>query len=166
MAFFFTTLLFSSFFYTFVHASPNDGSERTSSITKRAPNGGVGTGVSWVDMTSGDGASTGYDTDGIWYIKDAINLYLTRIPEAADRTGVFWAGGATTEDDFGDVDEFIEINLNSQAQKADMVYPYTDFTAMNLDGSNKNSLWWRSINRMSKGTSYLICSCLCRRIQG
>ena len=86
-------------------------------------------------------------------MNDAIGLYLKRV-EKASRTGVFWAGGSTTEDDFGDVEEFIEINLGDQAVKADMVFPFKDFQNMKLDGT-QNNLWWRSINRMSKGNQSL-----------
>jgi hypothetical protein len=113
--------------------------------------GDFGGEVSWIGMTSGDGVLEGYDADKIWYLKDAINLYLQRVPEES-RTGVFWAGGATTVDDFNDVDEFLEINLNFKAQKADTVYHLSDFSDMGLDGLKKNNLWWRAINRMSKGT--------------
>ena len=87
-------------------------------------------------------------------MNDAIGLYLERV-EKASRTGVFWAGGSTTEDDFGDVEEFIEINLGDQAVKADMVFPFKDFENMKLDGT-QNNLWWRSINRMSKGNKILL----------
>ena len=100
-------------------------------------------------MSSKDGIQSGNDKEKIWYLKDAINLYIARI-EKSRRTGVFWAGGATTEDDFGDVDEFIEINLADKAVKADMVFPYSDFTNMGVDDSKKDGRWWRAINRMSK----------------
>ena len=106
--------------------------------------------VSWTDMTSGDGVKNGFDSNGIWYMNDAIDLYIKRI-EKTRRTGVFWSGGATTEEDFSIVDEFIEINLKNDAVKADTVFPYSDFENMKLDGSNKDNLWWRAIIRMSKG---------------
>ena len=105
--------------------------------------------VSWTKMSSGDGTKQGYDANGIWYVNHAIGLYLQRV-EKVGRTGVFWAGGATTEEDFGNVDEFIEINLGDQAVKADMVFPFSDFDKMQLDPSKGNH-WWRAINRMSKG---------------
>lgn len=101
-------------------------------------------------MTSGDGTESGNDKDGIWYLSDAILLYLQRVNKE-QRTGVFWAGGATTEDDFGIVYEFLEINLNDNGRIAEQVFPFTDFERMKLDGNNKNNLWWRAINRMSKG---------------
>lgn len=102
-------------------------------------------------MTSGDGANSGGDSDKIWYLQDFITKYLDRIP-AENRNGVFWAGGSTSEDDFDYIDEFIEspTRLDSQGVKADMVYPLSDFQAMGLDGT-KTQLWWRAINRMSKG---------------
>ncbi|KAM0800811.1 hypothetical protein BDR22DRAFT_889161 [Usnea florida] len=100
-------------------------------------------------MTSGDGTKSGYDEDGIWYLSDAIQLYLQRV-EKEQRTGVFWAGGATTEEDFAIVDEFAEINLNNKGRSANTVFSYADFERMNLDGNNKNNLWWRAVNRMSK----------------
>ncbi len=110
--------------------------------------------VSWTDWTAGDGQKTGGDADGVWYVADAISLYLKRFPLSGKRTGVFWAGGATTEDDFETVDEFLEINLNFGAQKADTVYSNQDFLDMNLNEANKatDQKWWRAINRMSKGT--------------
>ena len=101
-------------------------------------------------MTSGDGTESGYDKDGIWYMNEAIQLYLQRVKKE-ERTGVFWAGGATTEDDFGNVYEFVELNLNDNARIAEQVFPFSDFKNMKLDGNNKNNLWWRAINRMSKG---------------
>ena len=101
-------------------------------------------------MTSGDGTESGNDKDGIWYLSDAIQLYLQRV-QNEQRTGVFWAGGATTEDDFDTVYEFLEINLSENGRIAEQVFPYADFERMKLDGNNKNNLWWRAINRMSKG---------------
>ena len=101
-------------------------------------------------MTSGDGTKSGYDKDGIWYLSDAIQLYLQRAGKE-QRTGVFWAGGATTEEDFATVDEFAEINLNNNGRSANDVFSYADFERMKLDGNNKNNLWWRAINRMAKG---------------
>lgn len=108
--------------------------------------------VKWQDMTSKDGTKSGGDSDKIWYLKDAIDLYLSRVkPEK--RNGVFWSGGSTTEDDFDYIDEFIEspTRLNGLGVKADLIYPIDDFKKMGLDGSNKNGLWWRAVNRMSKG---------------
>ena len=102
-------------------------------------------------MTSGDGTQSGKDRDGIWYLNDAIQLYLERFEKEEQRTGVFWAGGATTQDDFDIVYEFAEINLNNNGRTAEQVFPYADFEKMKLDGNNKNNLWWRAINRMSKG---------------
>lgn len=103
-------------------------------------------------MTSGDGTRSGGDTDKIWYLKDAINLYLARV-QTDRRIGVFWSGGSTTPDDFENMDEFIEspTRLNMNGVKAEDVYPNEDLVAMGLDQSNKNNLWWRAINRMSKG---------------
>lgn len=110
--------------------------------------------VSWVDLTSGDGVKTGNDADKIWYIKDAINLYVQRFPDQGARIGLFWAGGFTTEEDFAVIDEFAEINLEGKAHKANDIFQITDFEAMGLDGT-KNNLWWRAINRMSKGNAIL-----------
>ena len=64
--------------------------------------------IQWTDWTSGDGTRDGKDTDGISYIKPLTNEYTEKCPESIDRVGVFWAGGSTTEDDFGNVEEFIE----------------------------------------------------------
>lgn len=103
-------------------------------------------------MTSGDGANSGGDSDKIWYLQDFITKYLERTtPE--NRNGVFWAGGSTSQDDFDYIHEFIEspTRLDSTGVKADMVYPIDDFEAMGLDGTKKTQLWWRAINRMSKG---------------
>lgn len=111
--------------------------------------------VAWVDLSSGDGVTTGNDADKIWYIKDAIDLYIKRFPDSDARTGLFWAGGYTAVEDFEDMDEFAEINLGGNAHKADDIFTISDFTAMGLDGSNKNNLWWRAINRMSKGNETL-----------
>ncbi|KAL9082948.1 MAG: hypothetical protein Q9165_008729 [Trypethelium subeluteriae] len=107
--------------------------------------------VQWEYMTSEDGIRSGGDSDKIWYLKDAIDLYLKRV-EADKRNGVFWAGGATTEDDFSNIDEFIEspTRLEGNGVRADDVYNTDDFKSMNLDASNTNNLWWRAINRMSK----------------
>ncbi len=101
-------------------------------------------------MTSGDGTESGNDKDGIWNLSDAIQLYLQRFNKEK-RTGVFWAGGATTQDDFDIVYEFAEINLSDNGRTAEQVFPFTDFERMKLDGNSKNNLWWRAINRMSKG---------------
>lgn len=108
--------------------------------------------MSWTDWTAGDGTKEGSDSDKVWYIKDAIRLYLDRV-EPERRNGVFWAGGATTQDDFDYIDEFIEspTRLDGNGVKAEDIYPITDFTNMGLDGVNKDGRWWRAINRMSKG---------------
>ncbi len=108
-------------------------------------------------MTSGDGTESGNDKDGIWYLSDAIQLYLQRVSKE-QRTGVFWAGGATTQDDFDTVYEFKEINLNDNGRIAEEVFPFADFQRMKLDGNNKNNLWWRAINRMSKGKTTTSCA--------
>ena len=107
--------------------------------------------VKWTDWTSGDGTKEGGDGDKVWYVKDAIKLYLDRV-QPENRNGVFWAGGSTTEDDFDYIDEFIEspTRLDSTGVKAADVYPIDDFTKMGLDGINKDGRWWRAINRMSK----------------
>lgn len=122
----------------------NLGGEQYSDIVVSCYTGGE---VSWQYMSSKDGTQSGYDREEIWYLKDAINLYVRRI-EKQRRTGVFWAGGATTDDDFADVDQFIEIDLMDQAVVASTVFLNSDFMYMGLHGLDGR--WWRAINRLSK----------------
>jgi len=124
----------------------NLGGEQYSDIVVSCYTGGE---VSWQYMSSKDGTQSGYDSDEIWYLKDAINLYVRRI-EKQRRTSVFWTGGANTDDDSANVDQFIEIDLAGQAVVASTVFPHSDFTYMGFDDLEEDGRWWRAINRMSK----------------
>ena len=80
-----------------------------------------------------------------------------------DRVGIFWAGGSITEDDFGNIDEFIEFYTAGKGKLFTNVFDTEIFDNMSLSASNKNNLWWRAINRASKsfaasaygGTAYV-----------
>ena len=119
--------------------------------------------IKWTDLTSGDGAKSGNDANGIWYIKDAINAYTKKYPDPNDRVGIFWAGGAVSQDDFHDIDEFIEAYTADKGKKFLDIFDIEAMTSMGLSESNKNNLWWRAINRASKalaasaygGTAYV-----------
>lgn len=105
----------------------------------------------WTDWTSGDGTRDGEDADGILYIKPPINAYTEEYPDPNDRVGIFWAGGSTTEDDFGNVDEFIEFYTAEKGKLFTKVFDTGLFEKnMSLSATNKNNLWWRAINRASK----------------
>ena len=106
-------------------------------------------------MTSQDGTLTGNDPDGIWYLRDAIDIYYQKWPSAANRIGIFWAGGATTQDDMNNVKEFAAVNLQGNAHLAKDVTMGDDLNRIGLDRSTKSpsNLWWRAINRASKGRS-------------
>lgn len=67
----------------------------------------TGDSVQWTDWTSKDGTLDGKDTDGISYIKPLISAYTAKYPDPNDRVGIFWAGGSVSEDDFGDIEEFM-----------------------------------------------------------
>lgn len=122
----------------------------------------VGGQVRWEDMTSKDGTKSGSDSDKIWYLKEFINHYLKEVkPEF--RNGVFWSGGATSEEDIAAIEEFIDspTRLGGKGVIANMVYKMDIFQGMGLDGS-KTNLWWRATNRMSKGEPFPRCSRLRR----
>ena len=107
-------------------------------------------------MTSGDLEKTGTDSDGIWYVKEAVERYNKAVPEEK-RQGLFWAGGATTQEDFDIIAEFqeSETRLDEKAVQFLDVFSFErDFGkgGMNLDPNNRNNLWWRALNRISKGT--------------
>lgn len=114
--------------------------------------------ISWVHMTSEDGSKTGNDVDGIWYIKDAMDTYFQKWPSASNRVGIFWAGGATTQEDMDNVKEFATVNLKGNAHMAKDVFTGEDLRRIGLDAwtySNPDHLWWRAINRACKGMSPL-----------
>ena len=123
----------------------------------------TGNDVKWTGWTSGDGVNDGNDADGVWYIKKAIDTYLQKVPNADDRIGIFWAGGSTSEDDFGNIDEFIEFYTDDKGKKFLDVFSFDMLTGMGLDANNKDGRWWRAINRFSKalaagasgGTAYV-----------
>lgn len=114
-------------------------------------------------MTSGDGQKSGRDSDGIWYIKDAVEAYTAQFPDPSDRVGVFWGGGGMTEDDFDDIDQFIEINLEGQGKKFVDVFSYNLLKKEGIDPDNQDNKYWRGVNRISKalavscsgGTAYV-----------
>lgn len=121
-------------------------------VSKRAdgdsPSGLLGGEVSWTSWTSGDGQQTGKDDDGVPYIQSLIQMMLDARPGPSERTLVFWAGGETDRDD---VNEYAEMKLDPEGHQ------FEDFFGQNLmdqlgieHGSN---LYWRALNRMSKGTS-------------
>jgi hypothetical protein len=110
----------------------------------------------WVEMSSGDLQKTGTDEDGIWYVKEAVDRYNSVVPDEK-RQGLFWAGGATTKEDFDNIAEFqeSESRLDGNAVQFLDVFSFEeDFGAngMGLDANNRNHLWWRALNRVSKGT--------------
>ncbi|KAL8670908.1 MAG: hypothetical protein Q9168_004575 [Polycauliona sp. 1 TL-2023] len=126
--------------------------------------GGVGNDIKWTGMTSGDGEKSGKDSDAVWYIKDAIEEYTTQYPAPADRVGVFWGGGGMTQDDFDDIDEFIEATLGMKGKKFVDVFTYE--ILKNKGGINpsiQDNKYWRGVNRVSKalaascsgGTAYV-----------
>src|SRR5215469_11373622 len=102
-------------------------------------------------MTSKDGTTAGKDSDGIWYLKDLINEYITTVQQG-DRVGVFWAGGATTSDDFDNVFEFVELRLNFKGKIFSDVFNFNFFQTNMGIGATKNNLYWRAMNRASKST--------------
>lgn len=106
-------------------------------------------------MSSKDGTVAGSDSDKIWYLRDAINLLLSRI-EPQRRNGVFWAGGSTSEDDLANIAEFIEspTRLKEKGVQFTDVVDHTDMQNMGVDPSKPNNLYWRAINRMSKGKRF------------
>ena len=119
--------------------------------------------VKWTDWTSGDGTKDGKDSDGISYIKTLIESYIGKYPDPANRIGIFWAGGSTEQDDFDNVDEFIESYTDDNGRVFTNIFDINTMTSMGLSESNKNGLWWRAINRASKalaasasgGTAYV-----------
>ena len=108
----------------------------------------------WDHMTSGDLEKTGLDDDGIMYTKEAVDIYLSRVPEEK-RHGLFWAGGATTQDDFDAIAEFQESETRLDGNAVQFLDVFTfkeDFQkTMGLDPDNKDHRWWRALNRISKG---------------
>ncbi|KAI9675993.1 MAG: hypothetical protein M1817_000736 [Caeruleum heppii] len=117
--------------------------------------------ISWQHMTSGDGTRDGDDPDRVWHVKKFLNHYLEKTQDK--RVGVFWAGGATTEEDFDNINEFQELPVNFQGVIAFDVFENSIFESMGLSWYNKNNLWWRAINRACKalaagctgGTAYV-----------
>ncbi|KAL1980203.1 hypothetical protein VTN96DRAFT_4469 [Rasamsonia emersonii] len=96
-----------------------------------------------------DGTLSGKDPDGIFYVKDFINAYTSKVPDE-DRVGIFWAGGATTADDFENIYEFIEMRLDFKGKLFSDVFDFNFFqTNMNL-GTEQNNLYWRAMYRASK----------------
>ena len=109
-------------------------------------------------MTSGDGAKSGKDSDGVWYTKAAVEEYTRKYPDPNDRVGVFWAGGATTDDDFYEIDEFIEAKLGEKGKKFNDIFPYNDMKdKLCVDPDNKDNKYWRAVNRASKALA-MTCS--------
>ena len=123
----------------------------------------LGDSVKWTGWTSGDGTKDGKDGDGVSYIKTLIETYITKYSDPTQRVGVFWAGGSTTEDDFDNVDEFIESYTDDNGKKFTDIFDINMMTSMGLDEKNKDGRWWRAINRASKslaaassgGTAYV-----------
>ena len=109
--------------------------------------------VQWTDWTSGDGTQDSKDADGILYIRAMISAYIAKYPDPNDRIGIFWTGGHVTEDDFYNIDEFLEMYTANRGKRLTDIYDYDFFQKMGLDGSNKNNLWWRASNRASKALS-------------
>ena len=110
----------------------------------------TGDSVQWTDWTSKDGTLDGKDTDGISYIKPLISAYTAKYPDPNDRVGIFWAGGSVSEDDFGDIEEFIESYTAGKGRVFTDIFDVELFRKMGLSASNRNNLWWRAINRASK----------------
>ncbi|KAL8634532.1 MAG: hypothetical protein Q9228_007873, partial [Teloschistes exilis] len=120
--------------------------------------------IKWTGMTSGDGEKSGKDSDGIWYIKDAVQEYITRFPDPSDRVGVFWGGGGMTQDDFDNIDEFIESYLGGKGKTFTDVFTYDILKKKGgIDASKQDNKYWRGANRVSKalavscsgGTAYV-----------
>lgn len=115
-------------------------------------------------MISGDGTKSGKDSDAVWYIKDAIEEYTTQYPDPGDRVGVFWGGGAMTQDDFDDIDEFIDDRLEGTGKKFTDVFSYDKLKNTGvIDPDKRDNKYWRGANRISKalaascsgGTAYV-----------
>lgn len=58
-----------------------------------------------------------------------------------------------TQDDFDDIDEFIESYTNDKGKKFSDIFSINELEGMGLSHSNINGLWWRAINRASKSLS-------------
>lgn len=93
----------------------------------------------------------GKDSDGIWYIKEAIETYTTKYADPNTRIGVFWAGGVVTQDDYDDIAEFIESYTDDRGKIFQDIFSMESLEDMGLSHSQKTGLWWRAINRASKG---------------
>ncbi|KAL8802308.1 MAG: hypothetical protein Q9182_003886 [Xanthomendoza sp. 2 TL-2023] len=82
-------------------------------------------------------------------------------------TGLVSSGvavGGMTEDDFDDIDEFIELRLEGKGKKFIDVFSYDILRNKGgIDASNQNNKYWRGVNRVSKalaascsgGTAYV-----------
>ena len=109
-------------------------------------------------MTSGDGEKSGKDSDGVWFIKTAVKEYTDKHSDPNDRVGVFWGGGAMTEGDFDNIDEFIDINLSTKGKRFIGVFDYDTLKNKGgVDTSKKDNKYWRGINRASKALA-MACS--------
>ncbi|KAL8685335.1 MAG: hypothetical protein Q9224_005858, partial [Gallowayella concinna] len=133
-------------------------------VPRAEGDGGIGNDITWTGMTSGDGQKSGKDSDAIWYIKDAVEEYTAQHPDPSDRVGVFWGGGGMTDDDFDDIDEFIEGRLGGRGKKFIDVFSYDTLKNKGgIDAGNQNNKYWRGANRVSKalaascsgGTAYV-----------
>ncbi|KAL8685163.1 MAG: hypothetical protein Q9224_005936, partial [Gallowayella concinna] len=124
----------------------------------------VGNDIKWTGMTSGDGQKSGKDSDGVWYVKGAVDEYTAQHPDPSDRVGVFWGGGGMTQEDFDDIDEFIEFRLQDRGKKFIDVFTYDILKNKGgINADTRTNTYWRGVNRVSKalatacsgGTAYV-----------
>ncbi|KAL8702969.1 MAG: hypothetical protein Q9201_003852 [Fulgogasparrea decipioides] len=111
----------------------------------------AGDDVRWTGWTAGDGAKDGKDADGIWSVKDVIGEVTKNEPVPNNRTFGFWAGGVSEGDDFDNIYEFIESKTDNVGKVFKDVFSFDALQKMGLSSQNRNGLWWRAINRASKG---------------
>jgi hypothetical protein len=67
------------------------------------------------------------------------------------RTGIFWSGGNKAEEDWDNINGFINNQLGGNAMLYFDYLKSDDLKGMGLDPANRGGTYWRLANRSSKG---------------